>query len=407
VENQRLDGVGSILRALRGAGRLTRQELAQASGMGRSQLLQRLDVLRELGIVEERLTSSSTGGRRPRAASIRPGQGHVLVAALGVTGVTVAAVDLSGRVVDTRQNSLEIALGPDRVLTECVRLLTDLTQANGLGPSWGMGISVPGPVDHQRGMVVSPPVMPGWDQFPIRDWLGDRFGTACWLDNDVNVMAVGEQRYGAGRGHDDFIFVKLGHGIGSGLVMGGVLQRGSRGCAGDIGHLPVMDAPVPCRCGNVGCLEAVAGGMALDAAAERLVLEGASRRLAELTAGRTAGVKDLVRAAELGDTTCLAVLQQAGDRIGAVLAHAVSLLNPSLVILGGGLLAVGDAMFTSMRKSLYGHALPLAARELVLTRTELGNTAAVLGIAEVVLDELFSPAHIESWWHRGAPAGLR
>jgi DNA-binding transcriptional ArsR family regulator len=193
MERQRLDGVGSILRALRGAGRLTRQELAQACGMGRSQLLQHLDVLRELGIVEERLTTSSTGGRRPRAASIRPGQGHVLVAALGVTGVTVAAVDLSGRIVDTRQSNLEIALGPERVLTECVRLLTDLTQENGLGPSWGMGISVPGPLDHRRGMVVSPPAMPGWDQFPIRDWLSERLGTACWLDNDVHVMAVGEQ----------------------------------------------------------------------------------------------------------------------------------------------------------------------------------------------------------------------
>ena len=398
-------GLSLMLRALRGSGPHTRQQLGEHACLSRPQVNQRLQVLRELGLVDDGAATSSSVGRPPRAVLIRRGRGFVLSCALGVKGLVVSMVDLSGELVDDRQEDMDVAMGPAVVLGRCVQLCNELTAAAAGGEPWGVGISVPGPVDYAKGAVVSPPVMPGWDQFPIRGWMSDKLNAPCWVDNDANAMAVGEHRYGAGRGHDDLVCVKIGSGIGSGIIMSGALQRGDKGCAGDIGHLPIMGSHVPCRCGNVGCLEAVAGGLALTAVAEGLAQRGESSVLTETLGGRPATAADLTRAAELGDTTCLAILQEAGERIGSVLANVVSLPNPSQVIIGGGLSHAGEMLFTAIRKSLYAHALPLASRDLLLRTSVLGDKAAVYGTAELVLDQLFSPAILQRWFETRSPQG--
>ena len=405
-------GPEALLRVLRTTGPATRQELMAGTGLTRAQIDQRLEALRELGLVEETVVALNTGGRRPRAITLRPRAGFVLTFCIGATGLVVAAVDLAGDLIDERRHTVDVAEGPHAVLGHCVALGQELTAEIGAAP-WGIGVCVPGPVDIDRGIVVSPPIMPGWDHFPIRDWVADKTDTACWLDNDANATAVGEFRHGAGRTLrervGEMVYVHLGTGIGAGIIMGGRLQRGDGGGAGDVGHLPSPGADVACPCGNVGCLEAVAGGRALGRLAEQLATDERSPLLAEmrnqLPAGATLDAAALARAAERGDSTSLEALRTAGDRIGEVLASVVSLLNPAQLVIGGGLSRSGDILLSAVRKSLYNRALPLASRDLLVRRATLGDVGAAFGLAEQVLDGLFSVELLDQWVEHGTPAG--
>ncbi|GAA3415978.1 ROK family protein [Streptosporangium vulgare] len=374
------------------------------TGLTRAQVDQRLEQLRQLDLVEDGSGSVVTGGRRARAIALRRRAGYVLSVALGASGVTVAAVDLSGAIIDDQSQPVDIAAGPHEVLGVCVELCQRVRDEVG-GRPWAVGVTVPGPVDIDRGIVVSPPIMPGWDQFPIRDWLGDKLGLAAWLGNDANAIALGEYRYGAGKGHRNMVYVKLGSGIGSGIIMGGVLQHGDGGCAGDVGHLPVPGQTLPCRCGNIGCLEAVAGGFALARVAEEIADSGRSSVLAAMRENGPLNAAALARAAEHGDHEALEVLQLAGAQIGEVLAFVVSLLNPSQLVIGGGLSYSGDVLLSSVRKSLYARALPLASRDLLVRRAALGEAGGVQGTAELLYERLFSPLVLEQWSKTGSLSG--
>src|SRR6478736_5066846 len=187
-----------------------------------------------------------------------------LAARLNVSRTTVAAeVGRLGVIARASTPRADIRRGPETVLAEVIEHVRKLLADHGVERPAGIGVGVPGPVDFQTGVPVSPPIMPGWDGYPVRDALSRELGSPVLLDNDVNVMALGEQHNGVARSADDFLFVKIGTGIGCGIVVDRHLYRGADGCAGDIGHIRVeQDGPV-CACGNVGCLEAFFGGAAL------------------------------------------------------------------------------------------------------------------------------------------------
>ena len=148
---------------------------------------------------------------------------------------------------------------------------------------WGIGIGLPGPVDFSSARTIAPPIMPGWDRYDVRGHLVDRFGCAVWVDNDVNLMVIGEARDGLARGENDVVYIKIGTGIGAGLISNGRIHRGAQGCAGDIGHIRALpDSTVPCRCGQLGCLEALAGAAALIDQAQQAGNDGRSSYLQAL-----------------------------------------------------------------------------------------------------------------------------
>jgi glucokinase-like ROK family protein len=254
---------------------------------------------------------------------------------------------------------------------------------------------------------VAPPIMPGWDQYPVRDVFGERYDVPVWVDNDVNVMALGEVRAGAGRDEGVVVYVKIGTGIGAGIVIDGKLLRGAQGSAGDVGHIQVRDDPsVVCRCGKIGCLEALAGGGAIARRADEAVRAGRSRVLADLLArnGRLTAA-DVAVAASHGDPVSLELFNEAGRLVGAMLASVVNLLNPSLIVIGGGVAMSGDGLLASIRHTVYGRSLPLATRDLVIQRGALGHTGGVIGAASMVVDELFSRERLPRWLEAGHPAG--
>jgi predicted NBD/HSP70 family sugar kinase len=227
--------------------------------------------------------------------------------------------------------------------------------------------------------------------------------------NDADAAGFAEARYGAARAvRGVVVVVTIGTGIGAGIMSGGRLHRGAQGSAGDVGHIQVSDDPaVVCRCGNIGCLEALAGGGAIGRAGEDAAREGRSARLRTALDHRgRVTAEDVARAASAGDPVAVALLQSAGRRVGSMLASVVNFFNPSLVVIGGGVANSPDQLLASIRETVYRRSLPLATRDLLIQRSSLGGLAGVIGASSTVLDELFSRDAIGQWLAAGRPAGM-
>src|SRR6185295_8591113 len=305
LPDEALDALVLVLDEIRLGRSRSHSELVERTGLGRATVAQRVGELVERGLVVEGDPGPSTGGRPARQLTFRAAAGHVLVADLGATSVDVAITTLDGRILGHHDEPAEIEAGPDAGLARVEELFDQLVATtHGVpGRLWGIGIAVPGPVEFQAGRPISPPIMPGWDGYPIRERFATRYGAPFWVDNDVNVLALGELRSGVAAGHDDVVVVKIGTGIGAGIISSGRLHRGAQGSAGDVGHIQITDDPaVVCRCGNIGCLEALAGGEAIGRAGAAAAIEGRSARLTTALDQRGAvTAEDVARAASFGD----------------------------------------------------------------------------------------------------------
>lgn len=400
-----IDALALVLDDIRQSGSLSRPDLVARTGLSRGAVAQRITELLDAGLVVEAKTGPSTGGRPPRRISFRADAGHLLVADLGATSIDVAVTDLDGRILGHRDEPADVSAGPERCLARIEELFDELAPAiRDLPPRLlGIGIGVPGPVEFRSGRPVSPPIMPGWDDYPVRERLAERHGAPVWVDNDVNILALGEWRSGIAVGHDNVVVVKIGTGIGAGIISNGRIHRGTQGAAGDVGHIQVVDsASVVCRCGKVGCLEALAGGAALARDGEAVARSGRSDRLrVALDQHGRVTAEDVARAASFGDPVAVGLLQSAGHRVGLVLASVVNFFNPSLVVVGGGVAQSGDQLLAAIRETVYRRSLPLATRDLVVQRSSLGALAGVVGASAMVLEQLFSRDSLARWVSHG------
>lgn len=405
----RLDTLALVLAGVREGGVRTRPDLVRHLGLGRNVVSQRVAELVELGLLEEGTMAPSTGGRPSRALRFRSGIGALLVAELGATHLQAALTDLDGEVLHQRDERLDVSAGPEVTLDRVEQLFDEIlaTRSRPLVPLWGVGAGLPGPVEFSRGRPIAPPIMPGWDGYPVRDRLAARYSVPAWVDNDVNVLALGELRAGIGRGEQDLLYVKVGTGIGAGLISGRALHRGAQGAAGDIGHVPVLDDDsVLCRCGNTGCLEALAGGFALVRDGLAAARDGRSPELADvLQVAGTLTADDVTRAAAHGDQASLALLTRAGRLVGRTLAALVNFYNPSLIVMGGQISAADEAFLGELRRTVYARSTALATRDLRIKTSPLGDRAGLLGAAFLVADELFARDCLGRWITQGSPAG--
>jgi glucokinase-like ROK family protein len=410
LPDEALDALVTVLDEIRLGRAVSRSELVTRTGLGRAIVAQRVGELIDRGLVGEGDIGPSTGGRPPRRLSFRADAGHLLVADLGATSIDVAVTTLDGRILGHHDEPARIEAGPDPCLAR-VDALFDLllrTTQDLPGRLWGIGIAVPGPVEFETGRPISPPIMPGWDGYPIRERFGLRYQAPVWVDNDVNVLALGEWRSGVASGHDNVVVIKVGTGIGAGIISDGRLHRGAQGSAGDVGHIQVVDDPsVVCRCGNIGCLEALAGGEALGRAGEDAARDGRSPRLqVALDQRGTVTAEDVARAASFGDPVAVAMLQSAGRRVGSMLASVVNFFNPSLIVIGGGVANSPDQFLAAIRETVYRRSLPLATRELLVQHSSLGGLAGVIGASAMVVDQLFAREAIGRWIEAGEPSGV-
>lgn len=385
---------GSIFKIIRDQGPLFPADIVRRTGLAKSTVSVYVDRLVSVGLIRE---ETKPGGKR-RRLKVAESAGYVVGVDLGQTHLNVGLCDLEGEVIDLIKAEVDLLHEtPESVLSRVVDAAGTLSARNAFQPSslFGIGVGLPGPVDYGHGVPVSPPVMPGWDRFPVASFLHRAFTCPVFVDNDVNVMALAERDKGAAASEQDFIYVKAGTGIGSGIVVDGRIYRGAKGAAGDIGHIGSGEDSTLCHCGNRGCLEAVAGGRALAAKALEVAKSGASPFLAKRLSEGAAITPELLGLGALrGDEECLRLVITAGKTLGDVLAKLVNFFNPSLIVVGGGLSDLGERYVASIRESIYRRSTPLATADLVIKRSTLGERAGVIGSAILVLDEIFSQKNV-------------
>lgn len=406
VHPEHLEGLVAVLAAVRSGQARTRPEVARISGLGRNVVAQRVLQLLEVGLLVEGAKAPSTGGRSARELRFEANAGSVLVADLGATSIGVGVADLAGKILVHRREAAAINDGPVEILRRVEELFRELLPQSPTTDLWGVGVGLPGPVEFRTGRPVSPPIMPGWDGFDVRGYFEERFQVPTWVDNDVNLMALGELRAGLGRAERDLVFVKVGTGIGAGLVSGGRLHRGAEGCAGDIGHIAALqDTLEVCRCGRLGCLEALAGGAALARDGALAAAAGRSPFLHRLAKdGHKITSDDVCDAAQHGDPVALELLTRSAELVGESLARIVNFFNPALLVLGGSVVQSGDAYLSTVRQVVFKRSLPLSTRSLRLTVSPLGEQVGLKGAAYLVVDELLDRERLGSWVEFGSPA---
>lgn len=384
-------GPGEVLGLFRAQGALTRAAVMDLTGLSRSTVNQRIDLLLDARLLvgrDPRVVPGRGRGRPAGSFNFHAARGVLLVCDIGATAMRAAVCDLAGRIELDQQLPSAVTDGPELVLERVNSLFDRLLDAVGRTRAdvEGLALSVPGPVDHEQATVVSPPIMTGWDRFDIRGWFGRFYSCPLLLEKDATAMAWGEYRTHYPDA-DTMVMLKLGTGVGSGIIAGGRIHRGADGAAGDIGHTQMLGEPSDdgplCRCGNRGCVEAHAGGWAMI------------RDLA--AAGRdVATVDDVVERIRTADPVAVALARTSGRTLGMAVAETVNILNPRVVVVGGQLAAAEEQIFAGLREMVYSRSLPLATRRLELRRSRLDQRAGTIGLALLLSDHIFEPARIDA-----------
>ena len=399
--------LAQLLNIIRDGDADTRQELERVTGLGRAVISDRLATLFAHNLLVEGELGQTTGGRAPRTIRFNANVGLLLVATIEPSRLGVAIADLSGNLVAEHHEAADMAIGPSHMLKRLITLFDwVLEQHQGTRAVWGIGIAAPGPVEEFP--LASPRLrfLPGWDEFPIVDHLLAKYHAPVWMRSGVQMMAYGEYKTGNAAGTGDLIYVNLSQNISAGIISEGHLHRGAQGGAGLIGHVAVGDGhDLRCSCGNVGCLETVAGVEAIGREGLALANAGSSRHLADALASEglvTAG--DVGMAAQSGDSAAAEILARAGKYIGTALASLVNAFNPSLISLGGDVGQTDDILLASIREAVYRRSHPLVTRDLRIQRSAMGSSAGLSGAALVVADAIFESASVVDWISSGSPA---
>jgi predicted NBD/HSP70 family sugar kinase len=366
-----------VLEALAGSQGLTRAELVRRTGLARATVGSVVYDLIGAGIVQETIGSSVTGsrtGRPPQLLSIVPSAAYAVGLDIGHDHVRAILTDVVGtsRWDETRQ--LAVDGDPNRALDVAVDLIDRAVAATGVHRSeiLGVGIGIACPLDASSDTLYADGIMPGWVGVRPGAELTARSGLTAWIINDADAGVLAECRFGAARDCADVIYLRLASGIGAGVISDGRML-GQHGLAAELGHLPIEPGGALCRCGNRGCLETVASPTAIAALLSR-------------SWGRPVSPADLTDLLRTDDRGAHRAVADAGDAVGRVLAIAVTLVNPELIVVGGDLATAGEVLFGPMRRALDRHTMSAHTRTLRIVPSALGDSACVRGAAALVLD---------------------
>jgi glucokinase-like ROK family protein len=384
-----------LIDLVRKYGEFSKADLVYTTDYSRTKISSCIDSLLNKKILVANNVTEYSGGRRSKTFSLNGNLGLVAGVDIGATSIDLGISDFAGKSLVRLSEPAQVRDGPIKILGRACSLLEGMLKENNLDPDKlnGIGIGVPGPVDFSVGTLVSPPIMPGWDRYPIIETVQQWFPSAnVVVDNDVNVMALGEINQGAGKGVSNLIFIKIGTGIGSGIICEGNIYRGSSGCAGDIGHISVNKSGPLCHCGNRGCLEAMAGGPAIADRALMAAQAGKSPLLLRYYErnGNVLRTEDVGEAAREGDALSIEVIRESGQFIGDVLASLVNFYNPEMIVIGGGVRNLGNLLLSSIRQTVLNRSTALATRDLHIVFSETGPDAGVIGAVSLAMDYMFT-----------------
>lgn len=359
---------------------MSRTELAEQMGLTRAAVSIIVNDLLASKVVIETESRSAPSGRPPIVLEINPERGLVGAIDMGATHISIAVADFAARIHQEAEISFDVKEGPEVCLATADQTLKQILAEKGLSVSElaAVGVGVPGPVITEAGMVVAPPIMPGWDRYPIRASLEKIWGCPVTLNNDAELGALGEWAYGAGRGEKNIAYIKVGSGIGAGLILNKQIYGGTTGAAGEIGHLTIDENGPLCNCGNHGCLEAFAGGHAIARQGQALAKSGKRTLLASLPV-ESITAREVAEAARRGDLHAQEILSRAGAYIGIAIAGLINLFNPSVVIIGGGVAQVGDMLTAPIRQAVRERTMRASEQGVRITTAMLGRRSVLIG----------------------------
>lgn len=381
---------------LRDVGLLARAEISRRTRLSRSTVSSIVSELIASGYVREMGEGQSNGGRRPMLLEFNYNARYIVGCDIGSNHLLVVLSNLEGRVLWREERSLDVAASWQRAGEALGQLVEQVLRQSGVAADQvlGVGVGIPAPLAYHEGRIASQAVLAGWQGIDLSEEFSRRLGRPVFVDNDANLGALGEQSWGAGRGCSNMAYIKLGTGVGGGLILNGELYRGHFGSAGEIGHITIDADGARCRCGNRGCLESVVSVQAVLAAAAAQLRLG---RPSSLDAGNLS-LPELIAAARAGDALAVELLAHAGTAIGIAVAGLVNMLNPPLVVISGGLAAAGELLLRSIRAAVRQRCLPMLAASLTIVGAQLGQDAVAIGAVRLVLQHAFDRPAIHRYY---------
>ncbi|MBP8001298.1 MAG: ROK family transcriptional regulator [Chloroflexi bacterium] len=386
----RENNLGLVLNLIRQAGAISRADLVRQTNLSATTISALANVLLESGFVRETGMGESSGGRPPILLEFDYQVRYVLGVDMGATHLTAVVMDLQGEVVAQRYLRFAVMQDPEGTAAAIQHLIQQLLQEANLSPSilLGLGVAVPAPLEGENLRRLSHVILPAWQGYALAETLERATGLTVYLENDANAGVIAEQWWGRGRDFANLAYIKLGTGVGSGLIVRHEIYRGDGGTAGEIGHTTITtDGPI-CRCGNRGCLESYVGAPAL--------IEEVNGQRQPNGQEAVQAIIDIVAAAEHNDPVSCQVIRKAGKFLGIAIANLINLFNPGLIVLGGELAAAGDLLLNTVHESVTQRAMPKAASEATITVSQLGDDAVAIGAATLVIHHAFQPSNLST-----------
>lgn len=372
---------------------VARRDVTEFVRLSRTKVTQHIQRLFSLGILDEVNELESSGGRPARVLALKSDFCYLCGVALGATSVHVSIADFQGNILQTVIEPIIVSSDPKTIFSRVLSIIEDLLEALSIPAIklCAFGVGAPAPINSASGRIDSPAIMLGWQEFSIHDYIHQYFpDVLIRVENDVDIMAIGEQVAGLGIPHENFVVVKIATGIGCGIICRDELYAGVAGYSGHIGHVSIArDGPI-CYCGNTGCLEKIAAGPAMVEMALKAIERNESVILARKFHQNNGIIttEDIGSAAAHGDKIANEIIVQSGERIGQVLATIVSFFNPGLIIIGGGVSLIGPQLLTSIQRTVIDYSLPISTQNLGIRLSELGSEARHIGSVQLALQQL-------------------
>lgn len=305
---------------------------------------------------------------------------------IGGTKTIVAVASDDGTIIAQERIDTPREQGPAKVLAEIESALRRLLQQTGVSDIEAICIGCGGPLDRERGIILTAPNLPGWENLDLCGYFHNTFNAPVFLDNDVNLMALGEAREGAGVGVDYMAYFNVGTGIGGGIIIGGKLYRGC-GNAAEFGHQVILPDGPPCLCGKHGCLESLCSGTSIARRTREYLVDNPDSLILELAGSMDRVTGHVVaQAAREGDSLALRIWRETGEYLGIGIANVINILNPRLVVLGGGVVEVGDLLLEPARQTAHDRAMTQLADDVTIVPGKLGNQAGIVGAIHLALE---------------------
>ena len=382
-----------ILKAIDKAGPLSRHDIVNLVRIRPATVIHFVDKLIKDGFVSELGPGESSGGRRPILLEFNPEARLAIGVYLGEARIMAAMVNLRGKIIRLKKREVGGFGSKEQLTADTVRIISKLiiNSATKKEKVIGIGLGVPGLVDRKKGVSLFCALYRWWKEIPFKEILEKKFGVSVHVENDTRVLTLAEKWFGLGKEINNFLYLDVEEGIALGMFLDGILYDGVGGSAGELGHVTIDSNGPLCKCGNRGCLEAVASTDAIEERIKELLSRGAQSILKDNLKGKLERVRfsDIVRAAKSGDGLARQVLEEAGRYLGIGVANLVNLLNPGLIIVGGLITQVEEFVLEPMKVILKQRALSKPAGEVQIRVTQLSETAGALGAASLVLQKFF------------------